>query len=1225
MSKIFNFDSPGNDGGWSNKNDYFKKEEIEGDKFKSGIKPGENPRVAVPSPFARFQIVQEAFGNVDETGGRIAADRDKMLVSQVLDIMELGFEGGISSRNNLKIDAINLDEVTAALKNISSDSDNLSGAELLGSTLEDYIRREPYGFYENSTLYVIHRNENPLAITSPTSGWLPTPNYKEWADSKDLLINDGSLPIFSKTRDLVSRKEEFILSVYEWYDELLRQNNGKEPAPIENFGRYLTQQEKRASEALKARIQEIRNRPVDKESKYDGIRYSSVYPEVWGVKFYSLKRDIAGSLIEQQSDLRLAPTVENAPHPLVLSNNNVQSNLIYTSGQTKWKASESNLSYADEALKLTPICDRILPNGQYYKDGFIYEHDFLADSLMQLPYKFNSDKFFDGNVQGFESDSIGLIPPVTERYFDFFTVADLKKNMRMVVCPNPLDPSNPDSVEVTLDVPTTKGKTITLKKTYVRANSFVQAMEKLNSSNEDNSSSSANAVGVLVPGCDVALNCLPFVKAFAGKSNYYAFQLLMDHVNLNDYQVRLATCTFERADNGSHEDKKGLCQYVRRKENGKPVIISYVLDGNNFDFLKWNFLNEREELMASALLIPRDGIGTYVHKGGTSLEFCFDFGTSNTFVAVKNNEGRFLDFRLPPDLSANQDWMVSTISPKMSDRQDLSIMSFIGYCRQEFLPKFGKSRIPFPVPTAVIAPYYKDPDMVIEPVKRDEQIRNPFFASSIPFIYGEEDYGRKYNEIRDDLKEDKDKSNSEFTGAFINELVFLAQVFAMSEGANLEKSKIYWTYPISMPKTKLNYLQNLWDAAYQKYFQGHYADNENDADGIAERDNNVFSFPESVAPMLYSHRGKRVGEDTIITVDIGGGTCDFVIVPNGSISKNLKISSIGFGANCIFGLGRAAKEIPMFSDAVKYICKQIEKKAELSKSGQLKQTLNDKKKDLENLLDEESTAQKMSTYLFNLSNNPYFADPDMSFNVWLQKRPYYHTVFLYYYAALIYYMSALWMDCPVDTCKPSTIYFSGSGSKLLKIVCGGNISLLEEYTTDLFNLFAREKIDKDELKETISLKMEEREPKQITAKGVLATVVGKPLNQLKEEMKEWKSPKDAKKYLSTCKMLNLDKGSYLTYEKLTEDSTIDELESKINDFHARLLKFLEKHEEEMKEIIPDMTARFIDKRTPKKLRNTIQGVVDAAVEDSTGDPEDEYPDVPFMQVIKRFISVDLEG
>lgn len=1199
MNTLFNYGSPGKTGGWSDKTKYFEEKEIDGDDFKSTVRPRENPRVAVPSPYARFKILQDAFETVSDSV-RKAEDRDIMLVSQVLDILELLFENGLNKNKDcaLTIEPVEIRNLSGELMDYALD-DRSNGIYLFGRTLEDYASRENFGLAENPMLFAICAIDKPLAITSPTSVILPTPNYKdpEWSN---ILIN-GFRPIFSERRDLIHRNEEFVLFLYAWYKMLVAANGGEEPEPLKSFGKYLNTQKEFADRGLKAKILN-----VSSLSQYSPLHSSDKHEvKIWKTPLYSISESKEGSLIEDQSDLILK-TNDGKPGPLILTTNNVYSDMVYTSGHTMWDRKNPGFEYTDPVWKNLRIKDRTtLPNGQAYPYGFICEHDFLADTLIQLPYKLNDNKFFTGNTEALQSDEIGLIPPIKEEYFDYFSADDLRENFSMKVFHE--SPEVIDKVEVLLKLPTSKGREIVFKKTYFVAESLKTAIGEV--------VCAQNQATGLIGRCGVAVNALPFNRAFADK-NYYAFQLLVESIGLDGYNVNLNACTYDiKEGEDGHDIIKTFSGYVRRMEQNIPVITSYSLDGDNFDYLKLTFKGKGDAGMAQALLIPKEDIQVYKPEIGNKLEFCFDFGTSNTFVAVKDSrtrDGLFMDFKLPTDSG----WMVSTMPDNPVNADDFTVKSFVAYGKQEFLPKID-GRLPFPIPTVLAAPKAQDDAPVFASEKEEEDtMANPFLSGSIPFLYGSEDYGSKTNRIISNLKwAYRKKGNKErfYTESFINELLLLAQVFAMSKGADLAHCTVYWTYPLSMDKGAIDGLQKLWVKGYNRFFAG-----ETESD--SEENANVSSFPESMAPMLYYTSDVKYGisvKDTTISVDIGGGTCDLVIIP--SKLSNLKLASFGFGAECIFGINAGAECISMFKNAINSISKTL--KAKAVKSNPDYKAFEIKADELLGLMKEGRKANEMSTYLFNLPNNPLFKglSKQIDFNQWIQAHPLYHTVFLYYYAALVYYIAEMWKTFK-NADKPSKILFSGSGSKMFNILCDGKMDILSEYTTELFNIFAKDELDEDDMEDDIRVKMEVKEPKQITAKGVLSPVSA-TMEDLKKEMQKWKSASTSgKDYIIHYDMIS-EKGKVLTYGDLEDDDVAETLYKKIMDFHEGLMAFIKNRKEDFDDnAVADMQRMFTEKCSKeKKWRKAIINALSEVTENTNESMDKEYPDVPFFDVIKSFI------
>lgn len=74
-----------------------------------------------------------------------------------------------------------------------------------------------------------------------------------------------------------------------------------------------------------------------------------------------------------------------------------------------------------------PIDDRTLPD-----DGSKYPYvtvgDFLEDTIVKVPYKFNSEAFFNGNDENPDS-KFSYILPLKRTYFNYFTTKDLTEKV----------------------------------------------------------------------------------------------------------------------------------------------------------------------------------------------------------------------------------------------------------------------------------------------------------------------------------------------------------------------------------------------------------------------------------------------------------------------------------------------------------------------------------------------------------------------------------------------------------------------------------------------------------------------------------------------------------------------------------------------------------------------------------------------------------------------------
>lgn len=1148
----------------------------------------ENPRVSIPSPFARIELMREAFEicSKGESNNSIPK-RDKMLVSQALDILELLFEG--PERQGIQLTAVNLQSVYNELKSLGSNEYNM-GMGLLGKTLERYGRIEKNGMSEMGNVYILRRGPHALAMTCPTSLVMPSPNYKEWTD---LTIN-GNIHIFTEIRELYQRDKAFIKYLYLWR----QQPEIRHSPSLSAFNQYLQEQEDKIHRTDSALYDAISNLPgnymdiLEKDYQPVSMNSDSVI-KIFGIPFYHIRAEKIGGFISSSSDLALESKLKPYDKPLVLSSKNDMENAIYTGENVLWNSNDSGLNYADTSVKKSDVSQRsILPNGVPYEFGYLYEHDFLEDYIFQLPYPLNDQevdnipRFFTGNVNEKLSDT-SFIPPITSKYFEYFTLDDLKRSLKVIVksVPDTFEPTKRvvSSVVVRLTVPVKGGNALLVKEYFPMGEN--EGVGSVNSAER-------YATGQILK-TDIAINIYPFVRLPHEEQNNYIVQLLRDSNNLPSCRFSLSFTEQNREESTIVNCKR----YVKRTENGVPILTNYSIDSHKFDRIHINIEDKDNdnEIISRAILLPGFGVD---YQGNKEYEFGFDFGTSNTYVAVREKgTDNVVPFVLPVKL------LVSTIDSTRDS--NLLVESFEVFTKQDLFP--WSSKEPFPIASVIAVPQFLD---TLSSNNEDTK-EVPFLYGSIPFLYGTEDYGRSAYEIKSGLKwsYSNKKVDSSLATSFINELVLLAQGFAITKQADLKKCELTWTYPLSMNKPAIKKLQGVWEKAFKKYFIG-----DSDEDKVK-----INRVSESFAPALNRYEKFTSNSGTALSIDIGGGTCDIVLIPDGKGLKGARLTSIGYGADCIFGIEeKKVKEINLIKNAVAEIKSNIEKAA-ANQKGEMAREYMKIAKNLQSILNEDRNANEASGALFNLTRNEILKNISdlVSYNLWLKGKSFYHNIFQYYYAALVYFLVKL---CEYEGCtgeyRPETIYFSGSGSKMLDIIDSRNAPL-EDYTTSLFNFFSSEDDEDDEL-EDVEIKKAGDMSKQITALGAIPKGKGRIFRDDNLAEKPEKGENSVEnKYKSAFKLLK-DSEEKLRYGDLGNAELIDVVSDSIVDFHKSFAKFIEDYGDEYG-INPEKMEEDFLNISDKKIHKLVRRNLNHELSDMEGKEKEEYQDTPFFKVIKAFI------
>lgn len=1134
------------------------------------------PKVSIPSPFARFDLIQKALSSIARYGEN-AAMRDKILVSHALDAIQLFYE------NPLDIEIITWQKSAAieALKTSGYRSHNL-----LGDTLELYMRQENYGMNEHDhfspngtvpndmSLFFLTYNKNVVAMTSPTSLFMATPRYYDF--QQELTIDSGK-ELFKTLRPMLyDRDEEFIIYLYRTLRYFELKSKGKEDkilSPLNSLREFLASQKEILRSKNPSIYRSIANlEGLDEIELMDNYCQSDTAVYLMGIELFVRRQENIQTQISDVSDFIIKSDRSKAK-PLILTNNLSAPNWIYTSRNVSWDLSKHSIDY-----KTVRFNKKYLPGTQTeYADGWLCEHDFFSDVIIQLPYKIDNNKYFDGNLKG--ADKISYLLPIKKKFFEFFPVEylrakdgkddvfkievkDRKKNK-----PSDLDEKE---VVVTLRIPVSNGKTVILKKTYIPNEDKTEGLLSFPDSSDE-------AKGYIVE-CPTEISIFPFVTMEDDKANRFVIQLSRDWKDLEP------TLTPWRNNSASGELDKAV------EFDGTPALrpsnsIYYAVN-HKFDYLMLDIsvsnhpaARLRDNIALIYPLMPE------YRKENTNLRFAFDFGTSNSHIAVREDGGneQFLDFKLGSSVG-------STVPSDFKPQENMFLNLYNVYVKQEFIPREGiGDTYHFPTSTALLVPH----SLVNTSNVRGLQDAN------IPFIYGMEDYDYEKNGIASNLKWSDDNQQANAKG-YIEELVLLARAFAIEHNADLKKCTFTWTYPLSMSKREIDEFEEIWMRLYRTYFNP----NESDAEENVER------MSESIAPILYYRDNKVAIEEFNLSIDIGGGTCDVVLYQD---KDNQRITSFRFGADNIFGVG-TNKNNEMVRAAFEHFIKKI---TDLSKSSD---TLV-----VRQLMDFNShtvPASEANGRLFGLMSHRLLKrmdEEDKSYNKWLGKQRRFGLIFLYYYSAIIYYLAKLLLANGFDK-KPAAIFFSGTGSKLLNII--GTNNHLRDLTSRLLEKFSNSKYEYKE--EDIALTIEKKEPKQLTAKGALyvSEVAENIAKRIRRQGKKLMLRHPMSK---TVEDEGDDEKGVMRYGHLSDEKVLKEIVESVHDFHILFCEIMESNAEDYRldeEALAEFKRKYVTNSEAKdKLLAYMKTGIAHWVKsnDIESHSEREFEDVPFFYPIKEVI------
>ena len=1036
---------------------------------------------SIPSPFARIELVKEAFAKVTPTtlvGLTVDQVKESIngktiyhkMVSDTLDVAQLFFSYP-NMDDKLEIVVWDRNKEITNLKNSLSISHQIVGKTLDMFFNQDSLGNDPYNFGKMKKIYILkykgigQRQMHIIGATSPATLFFSTANdetnlSKQLCFGSDYAFDNDYAPL-----DI--RDPEFVKYLYAF-----RFSNPFFNSHYPEVAKYMDAIYYILNNSLQNEINNIQTSCqavvpgqktfVDSNYDYLDVAVSSnanFRVEINGVFFHCKKPIIAGN-----SDFEIASTVPSPIKPLVLPvvNGSAYDQLTYI-GCVFGRS--FNIPYYEPAQLST----RRLP-GINIPYPYLTISDFLDDKIIKLPTQVNSQDYFDGNYHSLNDKKEGYLIPVTDTYFNYFTVEDLmgtspsgKKTLEIRQVAS--------GVEVTLRIPIQNNNEVEYKRIYTL----------------DVNADKANNKGAIVT-CPVysGIGIIPPVKFVNENDAHYRIVLISDY-NLN----KAFTCKCH--------DKNGYYapSYVVRNVDVEDDYRSkvYCIDEKSFDFVRIGLCaaNGRER-NGSGLIIPK----FKKRIGSGSLTFAIDLGTSNTHIEYTEGYNS-----LPkPFEYGNDQPQISLLFTPVAD--------VIDHIRVEFLPEsIGENAIcQFPMRTVLCIDKNN--------AGLDESGNGAYvaFGNASPAFMYNKIVNPKYNDFIPNLKWSQVSfENEERIRCYIESLFMMIRTKVLQMGASLSQTQIKWFYPISMSHIKQGLFQRVWTNAYHKYFNP---------------SGSPIAITESVAPYSFFQK-TRADVSDIVTIDIGGGTTDVVVADSHGVKC---ISSMRFAADAIFGNTLVAIENGRLNGIIRQFKDQFI--ADLQGVSNLKKMLEDL------TAGNIGNSSEVASFLFSLSDNKEVRSKNLSeklnFNTVLMRDNSQKIVFFIFYTAIIYHLAKLMKTLGLNA--PSNIAFSGNGSKVISVL-SPNKNSLEKLTSVIFKeIYRGVDIEKD-----IKLIINTSNPKEATCKGGLfldrepENIDGAKAILLTDKLREFETYKDAEKLYEDV-VNEVQKFADFLMLKIAKDKTI---------------------------------------------------------------------------------------
>lgn len=931
---------------------------------------------AIPSPFARIDLVKTAFANMVRDPNcrlkRYAPDNrtivgknDEKLVSDTLDIAQILFDYDNYSAN-LRIIPWNPTQEINELKN-SGNPSHVSFAE----ALELYFNRDSstYNFDHVRQFYLIEYEYNLIGCTSPCTLFFPTGNdidVRIQLHGNDVALDDHYRTLYERDEEF----QKFLYALFEFYPHLQTKMNFMYEYLNANLRILQTY-----NGGLYSEIQHLRNGNNIYEEIYEDLSIEGGNKvEVLGCFLKKRKNQNIIEIIKRSDFAIKSNKYKGELKPLVLQNG-----LMNGQGQPWHYTTElwpDNLSVPYKNPE-SNIEQRILP-GSVQKYPYITVSDFLEPYLIRLIYPINKEKYFDGNLIFSSGDKkTGYLLPLKKEFFNFFNTEDLvgsntsspKITMEELIG---------DAVRVKLEIPVQRTNSfIKFERTYYKRNSDIEIPKP----NEDDNE-----------GCVIehrfGVSIFPFIKTQF--KPFHRIQLIdvdtFGVMSNSEYRLQFY------ANEGNSEMTSGQEVVVRQvKGAGRHGKKYYALE-NSFDYYRVSVDNSSG---ASGIVVPK---WPMLNNGTSTFHFAIDFGTTNTHIeySVDNNAPKAFDIN-NADIQT-----IPLFDLGLSDsdflKADVDAIELVDDIDLEFVPiQIGATEfVNFPQRTAIT-----------DSRNINLNRRNLALADfNIPFVYMKKPMPNLFYNVTANLKWGENIPGiDQKIEAYFEQLIMMIRNKVLLNSGDLSKTKITWFFPTSMKPTIQDRMGNIWNKFMSTYFGTDI--------------NPSLKIAESLAPFYYYRRmGEVMGNyRPVVSIDIGGGTTDVVVFRE---DKPVYITSFKFAGNSIFGdyndtmagstRGMHLKYIKHFTDLL----------------------TNNNLQPLVSLL-EQDKSEEINAFLFSLENNRKVDSNLFSYNRKLHEDNDLKIIFLYFYSAIIYHVAQmLKKNSPEEL--PQKILFSGTGSKILKII-----------------------------------------------------------------------------------------------------------------------------------------------------------------------------------------------
>lgn len=537
---------------------------------------------SIPSPYARIDLVKNAFREVCESKNLDGQTIFHKMVSDAFDIGEIFFN---IDRFNDKVEIISWNPDNCIKEMMDS---SCEGHKYLGDALHKYLQSDAkaYNFASMQNIYILNYKKgkkelNIIGATSPATLFFSNANdlsylSEELSFEKDKPFDSAYNPLYKRDAQYV--KSLFLFrKLYPNFASVFPELNDYFDITFENLTHELRE--------------EIRSLDVNNVGNYGSISVShgahNDIVEVLGQKLFKLN----GIISIEDSDFLIDSTkCKEQILVLPIDKGNTYSELVYVT--EKWGDQKCAQPYDERE-----IADRTLPS-RGDKQPYLTISDFLESQIIRVPYLLNEEEFYTAHVRQNGEEATFLLP-LKPLFFKYFSAEDIINNQMISI-----STISKSSADVTLRIPIRskrQRKYVEYTRTYYDSGA-----------DPDESNNKGTVVEMKISGF-----VMPNVRFMRPEEAIYKVGLVM--LNSNRYQL-----SFYNND----QIIRGITPSIRQGESELAKNAVYTVFHSNFDFIRIS-----TNTSAHNIIIPKFKSQTINNE----FKFAVDLGTSNTHIEVSMN------------------------------------------------------------------------------------------------------------------------------------------------------------------------------------------------------------------------------------------------------------------------------------------------------------------------------------------------------------------------------------------------------------------------------------------------------------------------------------------------------------------------------------------------------------------------------------------------------------